>query len=267
MRKLTIYDWFGMVIPMPEKYRLIKAAGFDGVMTWWGGDDKWGDDYKQNPALARAQGLFVENAHAPFDTVNNLWLDNLESEAYADDLIRYAGELAQIGIPTMIVHVSNGYDPPPVCQLGIDRLKRLTATAETHKINVAVENLRRGDYTAAVFGAISSPYLKFCYDSGHNNYVDRNSNYLGMYGNKLAALHLHDNDGTTDQHLAPMDGTADWPLIARRIKDTGYTGAVALEVFCGEGKLPRDTASELLAYAHERAVRVRELLNGPTATA
>ena len=32
-------------------------------------------------------------------------------------------------------------------------------------------------------------------------------------GDKLIALHLHDNDGISDQHLLPFDGTVNWKNI------------------------------------------------------
>ena len=34
----VIYDWFGYALPLRERYRLIRAAGFDGVMLWWSND-------------------------------------------------------------------------------------------------------------------------------------------------------------------------------------------------------------------------------------
>lgn len=35
MNKLTVFSWFGFPIPMEERFKLIKAAGFDGVLLWW----------------------------------------------------------------------------------------------------------------------------------------------------------------------------------------------------------------------------------------
>jgi|GEM_PF-2625868 len=37
MRKITIHDSFGYITPMDERYRIIREAGFDGVMLGWGG--------------------------------------------------------------------------------------------------------------------------------------------------------------------------------------------------------------------------------------
>ncbi len=45
---ITIYDWFGYDLTISERYKLIKEAGFDGVLMWWGnglGRDTFGDEY------------------------------------------------------------------------------------------------------------------------------------------------------------------------------------------------------------------------------
>ena len=68
---ITIYDWFGYELPMEMRYQLIKEAGFDGVLLWWGEDFGRGD-YRSGPELARKAGLFLENIHAPFDSQNVL---------------------------------------------------------------------------------------------------------------------------------------------------------------------------------------------------
>ena len=250
MRKTVIFEWFGIVMPMREKYELIKRAGFDGVMMWWGSDDKQYDDYLKNPELARASGLFIENIHTPFERVNSLWLDNIDGEGYAESLRCYARDCAEHGIPAMVVHVSSGFDPPPVSELGLDRIKRLADVAEKNNVAVALENLKRADYLQAIFEKIDSPQLKFCFDSGHANCYDTDTDFLSLYGGRLAALHLHDNDGKSDLHLAPFDGTIDWPSVMKRITATGYAGALSLEVFCGDGRLPADDAGALLKKAY-----------------
>ena len=34
--KLCIYSWFGYPIPTRERASMIREAGFDSVMIWWG---------------------------------------------------------------------------------------------------------------------------------------------------------------------------------------------------------------------------------------
>jgi sugar phosphate isomerase/epimerase len=81
------------------------------------------------------------------------------------------------------------------------------------------------------------PLLRFHLDSGHAK-VERHSDcwneYLARLGNKLAHVHLSDNNGTADQHLslgATPYGSTDWPDHIRQLKATGYDGTITLEVF------------------------------------
>ena len=55
---ITIYDWFGYELPIKERYRLIKEAGFDGVLLWWSdgfGRDACLGDYRNGHKLCEKQ--------------------------------------------------------------------------------------------------------------------------------------------------------------------------------------------------------------------
>lgn len=137
--------------------------------------------------------------------------------------------------------------------LGLDRIKYLVELAEQKKVNIALENLRRPDYLQFVFENIQSDRLGFCYDSGHENCFTKGTDLLSLYGNKLMALHLHDNDGTDDQHRIPGEGTINWDSIVRKIKSTTYRGSVSLEVTNEFSKLYSEfSAQEFLKVANEK---------------
>lgn len=230
-RKLSIFSWFGFPIPMEERFKLIKEAGFDGILLWWG--DKYAGvdgDKSQHPELARRNGLFVENVHTPYEGINYLWMKGIAGSDFEKILSGCIEDCARYEIPTMVVHSSQGYNPPPVSRVGLDRLKRLVEIAERKGVNMALENLRRPDYLDFIFTNIQSDRLGFCYDSGHENCYTRGTDFLSMYGSKLMALHLHDNDGTDDQHLIPGEGTVDWGALVKKLGAAGYCGPVALEV-------------------------------------
>ncbi len=46
---------------------------------------------------------------------------------------------------------------------------------------------------------------------------------------RLLVLHLHDNDGKSDQHRIPFTGTTDWPRLCRIIAASSYSGCVSME--------------------------------------
>ena len=74
------------------------------------------------------------------------------------------------------------------------------------------------------------------------------------------ALHLHDNDGTGDQHLLPFDGDVDWESVALILSRTAYGGTLALEVDPQDWQNPdRRPAEVYLADAYQRACRLEAL--------
>lgn len=266
MRKLSLADWFGYELPMEERYRLTKQAGFDGTLIWWGYAGDRDLEKQKYPDLAREQGLFVENIHASFDGANNLWLDNLAGQEYADMLNGCIDDCIRHGIPTVIVHLSNGSTPPPASEAGIDRIRRIADKAEKHCINIALENLRRPEYLRHVFDSIDSGALKYCFDSGHQNCWAPDQDFLSLYGARLVSLHLHDNDGleqaygTGDQHRLPFDGTVDWQKTMNKLKEINYQGPIALEITNFGYDDLADKPLEFLRIAYERAIKLQELL-------
>lgn len=255
---INIFDWFGYDMPYNrERYQLIKEAGFDGVLLYW--SNEFGNiDYRHNPELARQNGLFVENIHTSYENINDLWLDSLDGDEIVSHLLRCVDDCHRYGIPTMIVHLTSGESPPKANELGINRLKKIIERAERQSVNVALENLRKPEYLKYVFDRIISSRLGFCYDSGHQNCRSKNVDLLALYGNKLMALHLHDNDESGDQHLLPFDGNIDWACIMRKLASTNYHGPTTLEILNAGYEHIKDSG-EFLAIAFERAKRLARL--------
>jgi sugar phosphate isomerase/epimerase len=250
---ITIYDWFGYELPIKERYRLIKEAGFDGVLVWWS-EYLDRNDYRNGPQIVREAGLFIENIHTPFQVQNNLWLDNLDGEASAECYLQCVADCAEFEIPTMVVHLpdeDNHYNA-----LGLDRIKRIAEKAEQLGVNVALENLWNLTNLSYVLEQVDSQRIGFCYDCAHHNRYYPGDDLLSMYGSRLRALHLHDNYGNT-RHRLPFDGTIDWSTTMKKITETDYSGAIAIEAMnWGYKDL---SAEEFLKEAYERAKRLEVL--------
>ena len=231
MKLISISSWFGFPISMDERFKLIKAAGFNGILLWWSDEFAEVDGNKfLHPDLVRKNNLFIENIHTPYNGINCLWTESIDGDDFERILTDSIDECSRFEISTAVVHICQGYNPPPVNQIGLNRIKRLVEIAERKNINLALENLRRPDYLDFVFANIQSNKLGFCFDSGHENCYTKGTDLLSKYGSKLMALHLHDNDGTDDQHLRPGEGIIDWDVIIKKLKETRYSGTIALEV-------------------------------------
>jgi sugar phosphate isomerase/epimerase len=65
------------------------------------------------------------------------------------------------------------------------------------------------------------------FDFGHANTVGKVSEFLPLVS-KADHIHIHDNHGEHDEHLALGDGTIDWETVGRGIAN-GYSGIVVIE--------------------------------------
>ena len=99
--------------------------------------------------------------------------------------------------------------------------------------------------------------IGFCYDCGHHYRFYPGDDLLFMYGSRLMALHLHDNNGSYAQHGLPFDGTIDWSTTMKKIVNTGYSGATAIEAMNWDYE--DLSAKEFLHKAFERAKRLEAL--------
>ncbi|WP_455716917.1 sugar phosphate isomerase/epimerase family protein [Anaerosporobacter sp.] len=252
---ITIYDWFGYEVSIKDRYKLIKEAGFDGVLLWWSDGFGRGADYREGVQHVINAGLMIENMHTPVQNQNNLSLDNIDGENVFECYSECIKDCAEVKIPTMVVHLPN--DNFPITELGMERIKRITEKAERLGINIAMENLSNVNNIACVLNSINSKQIGFCYDSCHHANNENAGDLLAKYEKRLMALHLHDNGGARGQHQLPLDGNIDWPTVMRKIAETGYKGATALEPMnWGYEDL---SIQEFLCKAYEKAKTLEKL--------
>jgi len=260
---IAAYEWFGFEMPDDELYGLIKNAGFDGVLLDW--DARFNGLLRDNPEKARSAGLFIENIHTSTFGANDLCMDNMDGAARLEHLLQCVSDCAAFDIPVMVVHLKQGFMPPSVNALELECLTRVTEKAERNGVKIACENTSDITNLSFVFDKIRSPALGLCFDAGHAYCRNPFKDMLAAYGDRLFAVHLHDNDGyksgkrEEDQHKLPFDGTVDWPLVMKKIAETGYKGSVAVEVENTEYKNVRP--EELINEAYKRAVKLKSLMS------
>ena len=89
-----------------------------------------------------------------------------------------------------------------------------------------------------------------CLDSGHALLTGGTPESMARtLGDKLETMHLHDNNGFSDEHKAPFLGITDWDGFYKTLEDIGYKGVFSFECdgfFTMYGKkLPEESAAFL----------------------
>jgi sugar phosphate isomerase/epimerase len=80
-----------------------------------------------------------------------------------------------------------------------------------------------------VFEAVDSPFVGMTLDTGHANVTGNLRIYLDQFGKRIHFVHLNDNDGFGDLHIAPSSGTIDWEQAFEWMSFYGIEGSFSLE--------------------------------------
>ncbi len=224
---LGITTGIGYPIPFEFRYPMFKKAGFNSIMLWWGNDEV--ATRVDRVWLAKAFDLHIENAHASTDNLDALWLTGTEGNRTALRLLREISDAAEFGIETLVLHLTSGSTPPPVSAAGLNRIEYLVRLAEDSGVKLAFENTCTAQHTEAVLSHFKSSNVGLCFTSGHANVYTPDIDWLSLYKGRIFAVHLHDNDGMSDSHALPFDGTVNWNSTLEAIAESGYAGRIILE--------------------------------------
>ncbi|MCQ2430426.1 MAG: sugar phosphate isomerase/epimerase [Clostridia bacterium] len=237
-----------------EQIGLMKENGFTATFT--GSENKFLDEIM--PAL-RAAGIRCDNYHAPFDGINGIWREGEAGDVMAERLYASVRTCVRWEVPALVVHLSSGMTPPHVNDVGHARWVTLMELADREGVTICFENQRMLSNLAYAFETF--PTASFCWDVGHEGCFTPGRQYMPLFGNKLAALHIHDNHGVfnADEHMIPFDGSLDFDAAARMIAASGYTGTIMLELIRRNSDLYADwTPERYYRHAAEAARRIAE---------
>ncbi|MBQ8894361.1 MAG: sugar phosphate isomerase/epimerase [Clostridia bacterium] len=244
-------------LPLLDRLERIRGVGFDFVAL-----DR--TELEEGIPLCEKLGIPVENVHLNSRGTSKMWLEDDEgiTERYCDQIAYCANH----GVLTGVAHVTYGKEIAPPSEMGLRRFERMAECAEKHRFTLCIENTRASEHLAYVLDHIKSPYVRYCYDSGHEMGMAYGTpefgTYLKRYGDRLGALHLHDSIAGFDLHVAPFDGALDWERVAAELRQTAY----AQEKLCVEpggrihAKKEGKTAGELRATYAAMAIATDESL-------
>ena len=249
--------FFGFNINIEQRIKMIKDAGFDSVIT--NADPKFN---KQNGRISKQMKLLKKynlqpsSLHMRYNQKDLpfFWEKGKTGNLIERNLRRDLKIAKKYGFNCVVVHCAGQYS-----NIGEQRFLRILNLCQKLDIPLAIENLLSSKLFIEIFNKIKHPYLKFCYDSGHDNCDKENYDYFSMYGDKLIALHLHDNDGNSDQHTLNKVGTINWNYVAKNIKK--YNPAINLDYeIIRITNCEKMTATEVLAEVKKQADTLEKMI-------
>ncbi len=163
------------------------------------------------------------------------------SDAVDTYLKTYVDASIRLGAEWIVVHAGYHFtdDIDERMQIGLERLKRVTAYAEEKGARILLENLNWEPDRAEVhylahtveeclyyFDRLDSPALGWSFTVNHATLVPEGiAGFLdAMPTDRLAEVRLADNNGEYEIHMQPGEGIIDFTDMFRRVEATGYSG-------------------------------------------
>ena len=179
-------------------------------------------------------GIVCNQSHAPFPSACP------EIRSYFKRAIECT---AEAGGQICIIHPDNNKS----AQENAEMYNELLPFAKEHGVKIATENMwnwndEKDESTFAAcatsesfvehIDVVNDDFLVACLDIGHAEMRGSGSGAVNMIhalGNRIQALHIHDNDKWHDSHQLPFSMQIDFDAVVKALRDINYQGYFTLE--------------------------------------
>lgn len=253
MKISTLIGDIAPVIGEEKAVEYVAKAGFDAwdfsMFAMCKYDWETGSLFENNHPLAGNQylafarklkkigldnGIVCNQSHAPFPS------SCPEIRSYFKRAIECT---AEAGGGLCVIHPDNNKS----AQENAEMFLELLPFAKEQKVKIATENMwnwnkekDESSFAACAtsesfvehIDTVKDDYLVACLDIGHAEMRGSGSGAVPMIhalGNRLQALHIHDNDRWHDSHQIPFSMSIDFAPIVKALKDIDYKGWFTLE--------------------------------------
>lgn len=150
---------------------------------------------------------------------------------------------SKLGIKNLVVH--SGYSKGITKEENFYRNKefyeKLFPTAEKYGINILTENFNKmfdpqiywmdnANDLREFIDFVDHPLFHCCWDTGHANLQNMpQDEELRILGKDVYALHVQDNHGRGDYHMAPFFGSLNLDCLMHGLMEIGYNGYFTFE--------------------------------------
>lgn len=256
MRKIGIIFQAMPGLTDEEYVQEMVKHGFQTTFSGVYGREK----HKELTELFGRYGIECETLHAPFNHINDMWLDCEGGNQLMDELKESVECCVIAKAPIMVLHLSSSNTPPSISDIGRKRYAEIVEYAAARNVKIAFENQRKTSHLAWAMETFEDhPMVGFCWDCGHEACCQNGRQFMPFYGKQLICTHIHDNCGEPDKddHLLPFDGAVNFERFAEHIRNSGYQGSFMLEAHNSVHRYDGWSAKKFL---EEAAMRVKKLV-------
>ena len=270
----VLWDFADMYYSSEQSIKACAEAGFNvldfNFASYSRGElpmtrPDWEDWVKRQKELSDRLSITYSQAHAHFYGWNQ---EAPHTEDYDEELIRRSIIGAGIiNAPWLVIHPGDLKEDGvsshrKSLDYNLEQFKKYGELASKYNVGIAIENMiapRGGSRFASSWedlmdltDKLCSQIFGICWDTGHANLngVDQ-CEALRHIGSRLKALHIDDNQGVNDDHVAPYFGNIRWEPIMKVLKEIRYQGDFTFEIHNFTNGLPDGMHEKLIRFAYE----------------
>ena len=206
----------------------------------------------RHKALIASHGMEVSQAHAPWRTPKDG--DPEERKRWLEAMKKSIRGTKTLGCHRFVVHplfpyMESAEHPEEVWAMNEEFIGALADYAKDYGVTVCLENMPFPVFPIAtvehcmdMLDRLGRDNLRICIDTGHAAIFKGSdvASAVRLVGDRLEAVHIHDNMGKEDEHLIPGDGIINWDDFAAALKEIGFGKVISLETSPKHGKYPRE---------------------------
>ena len=248
LRKAIMYSTIGVRGSVLEKFRVMKAAGFDGV------EPMGGMDRAEVLAAFKETGLqaasvcchthWTKPLSAPDEATRKIGFDGLVQSL--EDAKAY-GASSVLLVPGV---VRDGVTYKECFDRSIVEIKKAIPIARDAGVKIAIENVGNNfvmspEQAVEYLDAINSEWVGWHFDIGNAGRVGPAEKWIKALGKKIVKIHVKDFIAKKPEAGARaaarpklLDGDTNWPAVMEALDAAGYTG-------WGISEQPNEQAADL----------------------
>ncbi|MGQ9515184.1 MAG: sugar phosphate isomerase/epimerase family protein [Thermoproteota archaeon] len=253
MRELGFDTWIYELVPLEEALKRLGGFGVRygeysfGHFTRIEQEVKMEEKIRELKELASSLDMRMVQMHAPYGELDReLGSSNgYEREKAIERVKRWLSFADRLGVDALVMHTVLGNQDTKLDSISMTRMmeesnikifSRLSKHAEDFGVKIAIENRLESIFGCKILDLLAivkndPDNLGICLDTGHANVNSMDiALAVEQAGNSLIATHIHDNDGSGDQHLPPLMGSIDWKKFMKAIEKINYRGPLIVEI-------------------------------------
>ena len=168
------------------------------------------------------------SVHAPICDINIASISGPVREASMKEMLDTIEASNRLGIDRVTIH-------PGLSSMSVrgiesrylahakESMKVLDRASKEFGVTVAIENMPEmyfflGRTASELEEIVSGTDLGICFDIGHANTTGQIDAMIDTFGDRIANIHIHDNNGDRDDHMTIGKGSIDFDNVLKRLE-------------------------------------------------